>query len=165
MARIVKREDIESYLAAIKPNQAPEKPRKKRVRSASDIKKMIERNTDEATAFKDRNDWTQAEAKHFVAVYYKMHAFVYDALPEELHAENQWLGAVSATKKLIADSFSVQGKPCNDAVIDFIRWVWDRERRRYKQAKEQGRDHTRITWRMMFASRYYVSDYKTEKRR
>ena len=102
--------------------------------------------------------WRDAQPQHLVALYGWLHGEVYGAEPLELKGE-AWWGAGSAAGKLVREEFG--GSVA--AALDYVRWVWRRERAREKKAAEQ--DARRIGWRLMFCMRHLLTDYRVANAR
>ena len=110
-----------------------------------------------------------AKPAHFVALYAWLHAEVYGAPPAELRSQ-AWWGAVSAATKLLRDEFSDEAHPEGSPLrmLDFIRWVWRRERGREQRAaarEGEGHEARRIGWALQFVLRHLVTDYRVDMAR
>lgn len=97
--------------------------------------------------------WGDAEPRHLVGLYAVLHESVYGVAPEEL-AGDAFPGATSAARKLAAELGGAE------AVVEFLRWTWSRERGREKK-REPG-EGFRIGWRLMFCARTLVTDWKID---
>lgn len=127
-----------------------------RRRSAGSPKATLGRARDELDGL-SKQGWARAMPRHFVALYARLHEDVYGVFPAEVEAPRDFMGACSAAGKLLRDEFG--GK--SEALIDFMRWAWRRERdferRRKASDSESGR---RVTWQLQFASRHLLTDYR-----
>ena len=101
-------------------------------------------------------DFASLRPLHFVSLWARCHESAYGAAPVEL-AGDVWLAAASAAAKLQRDEFG--DDPA--AMVEFLRWVWSREKFREKKARHDGDDRvSRIGWRLLFAQRYLLTDYR-----
>lgn len=66
-------------------------------------------------------------------------------------------GAVSATKKLMADEFDGSF----DATLEYVRWVWKREQSREKWRRENGGGRV-LTWFHVFKYRNLVMEMRVD---
>lgn len=95
---------------------------------------------------------------HLVALWARCHAQVYGAAPAEL-TRDAWLPAKSAAEKLVREEFDGDVA----AAVEFLRWTWTREKQREDRARRVGEDRvSRIGWRLMFAQRYLLTDYRVD---
>jgi hypothetical protein len=104
-------------------------------------------------------DYSKATATHLVALYEWCHEQIYGVRPAELSTRAAWKQVSFAASKLMKEQFKGDAV----AVIDFIRWTWRREKGR-EDARRAGRNaHIgRVGWRLQFAMRYLVTDYRVE---
>jgi len=95
---------------------------------------------------------------HLVALWARCHERVYGVVPSEL-AGDAWLAAASAAGKLVRVEF---GGDMGNAV-EFLRWTWRREQGREIVARKRKDDRvSRIGWRLQFAQRYLLTDYRLD---
>lgn len=125
-------------------------PRSKSGITDSKMQKFI----DAAREFARSGDWSNAEGKHFVALYEWMHQEVYGI--DSCTTPMDRLGAVSAANAMLRNKFD--GKPSDMAA--YMRWLWARERGREKWRREEKRDGGRLTWRALFVTTYIYGDYR-----
>lgn len=105
----------------------------------------------------ESDDWADADAEAFVALFAWLHCEVYGVSPID-EMRSQWRGACSAARKLFADVFD--SDPA--LMLAFMRWVWNREAR-FEEWRRQHQTHgKRIGWRLQFASRTLVTDYQID---
>ncbi len=138
--------------AALLDSLGPEK--KKRKRRPADARKTLEAATKELDDVLAKRK--AAEPRHLVALYAKMHETVYGVAPEELTRPDEQMAATSAARALVAQCFG--GK--YDDAIAFMRWVWQEQRRRTARRRANGETPFRVGWRLQFASRTLVTDYR-----
>lgn len=100
----------------------------------------------EATRFCMEEDWTQAQPRHFVAFYALCHKSVYGVGP--LLASKERAAAMSAARRMLERYFG--GKV--DGLIDYMRWVWLKEREDEQRRKFAGAvSDWRVSWRYQFS--------------
>lgn len=140
--------DANDAAAQVAAMVGTKKPRRKHVdgaRVAAELNAMI-------TA----KEYAKMRPLHLVALWARCHEQVYGAAPAEL-AGPIWWAAASAAGKLVRDEF---GGDITRAV-EFMRWVWNREKAREAKARHDGDDRvSRIGWRLLFAQRYLLTDYR-----
>lgn len=100
--------------------------------------------------------WDVAEPRHLVALYAWCHEQVYGVAPAEL-VGYAWAGAVSAALALVRNEF----RGDVPSAVDFLRWVWARERERESWRRRNRPDGggSRIGWRLQFG-RAMLTDYR-----
>jgi hypothetical protein len=131
------------------------KPVRKASKSARSSK-GYDQAREQAEVFAKSNTWGDAEPKHLVGLYVLLHEQVYRVPPTEL--KDAWKGAVSATKSMLEKEFA--GNVV--AYVEFIRWTWQRERRREDRRRAEGAEGSRIGWVLQFKSRTMLTDYRVE---
>lgn len=146
-------QDVEEFAAS-----AP-KPRKgkKRIDATSILERACEQLDEMKQAYrKNPNAFDDIEPRHLVALYFQLHEHVYGVAPAELRDGQQYLGAVSAAKKLLKQEFDEDPL----SMVEFLRWCWQRERRAEKWRRKNDRETRRIGWRLQFVARNLVTDYR-----
>jgi hypothetical protein len=130
------------------------KPVKRRNRKVN-----FEAAREEADAMRKTNEWSNAAGRHLVALYAWLHREVYGVDAAELVTGDTYVAAVSAANRMLANEFG--GKA--ERAVEFMRWTWKREARAEKKRREQ-RDEggRRITWRLQFAARHLLVDYRVD---
>lgn len=98
--------------------------------------------------------YTELKSRHFVGLYCIMHEKLYGVVPEEVR-EN-YKQAVFAASRMFRHEFKEDPK----AMLHYVRWVWQRERKR-NQTRETD---FRISWRFHFG-RTLLSDYRVASKR
>lgn len=101
-------------------------------------------------------DWEDAKPKHLVGLYAVLHEQVYRVPPTEL--VDSWNGAVSAARAMLDKEF--EGDVF--AFVEFIRWTWQRTRRRQEKAIANGEEVRRVGWALQFKHRDLLTDYRVE---
>lgn len=114
---------------------------------------------DEVNAMLREGKWSEATAKHFVALYADLHFRVYGIEPADLDPK-QRLAAVSMASSMMQNEFG--GSAIEMA--EFVRWAWSREKERETWRRENGRQGSRLTWRFQFG-RSLLTDYRLERAR
>lgn len=129
-------------------------PPKKRARSISEarFRAVLVEMGDLVKA----NDWKDATAVHFVALYAYLHDQIYGFAPGELTARERMAAAGAASRMLSA---SFDGDP--DDMVDFMRWTWRREASRERWRRENHRPGGKLTWRFQFSGRA-LDEYRAD---
>lgn len=107
----------------------------------------------EMELYKSTGDWSTAKPMHYVALYAWLHESIYETAPVDLFEGKSLLAASSAARKMLDVDFGNEGK----RFVEFIAWCWRRERVAMK--KGSGR---RLSWRLQFASRHLLVDYRVD---
>jgi len=103
------------------------------------------------------------EPRQLLALYVLLHEHTYGVRPVELEDGNNWAGACSAARRLVAKDFD--GSMLK--ALSFVRWTWWREHRQEKRARADGDadNRRRIGWRLQFASQALLTDYRVAQAR
>jgi hypothetical protein len=141
---------------AVEASARAKASRKRRYGTPAAQRRQLEKAVAEADANRVSGDWSAAKPAHLVGLYALAHRRIYGVEPLELEAD--FLGAVSAAKKLVADAFE------GDVVraLDFVGWVWvgEEKRERERRSKDEKKNDYRITWRSQFVSRSHLTNYQ-----
>lgn len=129
-------------------SRAPRRKRGLRSTGVADIDRALE----EVDEMKKRGDWGQARPRHLVALYYRLHAHVYQAEPAELRGK-VWTAACLMAARLLEREFKGE----TQRMVSFIGWAWGRERRAH--AGSDNPDRRRLGWKLAF-SPALVTDYR-----
>jgi len=142
------------------------KPRNlKRRRGASDLRKSLARHIADAEAriarrHEGERAWDGADARTLVGLYALSHRHVYGVDAQEL--EKEFLAATSSARALLRKEFG-------DAVVaavHFVQWCWARENKAERVRRAEGKtDGRRLGWRLQFAHRSLLVDYRTASAR
>lgn len=106
----------------------------------------------EVDAMRAQNDFSQAEPRHFVALYWRLHEHVYRVEPLELEDARAWGNACVAVAQLLSGMF----RGDRGDLARFMAWAWGREVRRPSQR--------RMGWRLQFSATF-VTDYRVQQNR
>jgi len=117
-------------------------------------KAMLDGALGEAELFRSTGDWSTAKGKHFVALYAWLHSSIYETEAVDLLDGKSMLAASNAADKMFRVDFGGDGK----RFVEFIAWCWARER----QAVKKGTGARRLSWRLQFASRHLLVDYRVD---
>jgi hypothetical protein len=139
--------------AGTKANGKRGKGRKTKADLAAEVERVGERLRS--------NDWSELRPGDLVAA----HAFCHQSLygeHDDLLGDNWRRASVSAYQlvKCDFDGDLVAG-------LAFVRWAWQRERKREERRKRNGSDGEghRLVWRHLFVTRWILTDYRVESRR
>ena len=137
--------------------KAISKPPKKKAKYTPRSVSGYEQARAQAEEFAKSGTWGDAEPRHLVGLYALLHEQVYGVPPEEL--KDAWKTAVGAAKHMLEKEFAGDMR----ALIEFIRWVWKKERRREDMRKANpGDGGFRIGWRYQFKNKTLLTDYRVE---
>lgn len=123
-------------------------PPAKMRQAAADVERMVKENR-----------WEAARPIHLVALYLRCHLQCYGVEAADCGPEER-LQACGVAGKMLERDF-VNDPP---AMVDFMRWVWQRETGAEKWRRENHRSGRRVTWMLQFSQRLVV-DYKLDWRR
>ena len=104
-------------------------------------------------------EWDGASPMEMVAAYALLHEHVYGVAPGELDPKSRMYAAGAAARMLTGE---FGGEPAEMA--EFLRWTWDREAKREKDRRHNGRDGGRIGWRLQFGGAI-LTDYRVSRNR
>lgn len=104
-------------------------------------------------------EWDTAKGATFVGLYAMCHQMVYGVLPAELDPPGIFRQAAKAAAQAMHQMFD--DDPYE--VVKFLRWTWEREKRRNSYSQKSGHERSRLMWRWQF-SRAVYTDYLVAKR-
>jgi hypothetical protein len=108
----------------------------------------------------DGFDWSSAEPKHFVALYRRLHARIYEAPALDLERAKDRIAAVGAARRMMDKHFG--GKP--ERLAGYLRWVWRRERA-LEPRRREANSGKRLSWRHVFVWTELVTEYRVASAR
>lgn len=102
-------------------------------------------------------EWATADGESLVGLYAVCHEMVYGVLPEELEEVALFRQAARSATKLLRESFGGEV----DGAVEFLKWVWEREKGRVRWAANQQPpvQRGRLGWRLGFSAAF-VTDYR-----
>ena len=132
---------------------------KKRRKQMGTSGKRLDATIEEARMMRESGDWNEAEPRHLVGLFLELHEWCY-GVPAGEEVRKCWAGANGAARRLVAQEFG--GNLL--AAVEFMRWVWKREKGREQWRRENGRPVRRLTlW--VATSSAVVTDYRVARRR
>ncbi len=137
---------IDSFLGKTPPKVSP------------GAKNRRARYIDDVRACQKRRDWEGMSPAKLVALYWIAHKTVYGFAPLEIDKPKPWERATMAAAAMVRRHFNGD----INRAIQFMQWVWKREKYKVKKLKEQtGTDDVgrRITWANQFSHDYLISDW------
>lgn len=140
---------MDAFVGEVKPKRKP------------NVRKAMELSEKQVEKLQDDGRYAEMKGRHFAALFVKLHTHVYGVRPLELEVGDAWFGAASAAERLLHGEFRSNAA----AMIEFIRWVWKRERKVEKKRRDDGTSGRRIGWRLMFVQRHLLTDYRVEQSR
>lgn len=112
----------------------------------------------ECARMRETRQWDAAQPGHLVALYCWCHEHVYGAPPGELQQGSTWWLAQQAARRQVQQEFREDVV----AAVDFVRWVWQREKGREAKRRRDGTGGDfRIGWRLQFGPTL-LTDYRVE---
>jgi hypothetical protein len=120
----------------------------------------IELAVAEAKRRSREGDWSGAKGKVFVGLYALCHEIVYGDVPLELTENQELTIGARMVNRVLHDFFDDDP----DALVEFIKWSWEAEKRKESWALRNGISRQRMRVRLQFSARL-VQDYRTEKQR
>lgn len=100
----------------------------------------------EATRCCMEEDWSAATPRHLVAFYALCHKSAYGVMP--VFGSSERVHAAGAAKRMLEKHFGGRF----DGVVDFMRWVWVKERDDERWRKSVGKvSDWRVSWKYQFS--------------
>lgn len=126
----------------------------KRDRALTDFEVAVQGAENKARS----GDWIVADGKVLVGLCAVCHKMVYGLLPLELEKQQrEFRAATREASRILRVHFN------NDigAMVEFVKWVWQREKGRVEWASKQSppRERTRLGWRLSLSDSF-VTDYR-----
>lgn len=137
-----------------------ERPRRRPRASGQAMSAYIE----DASARAKSGEWGDVNGEQvgplMVALYIICHERVYGVRPLEVMAPEEFPTASLAAKRLHVDVFNAD----LEAMVEFVRWAWDRERGREQWRAENHQETRRVGWRLQFGlNSALLTDYKVSQ--
>lgn len=147
---------IGSFLASV---QVPE-PGRPRVRRGGRRQLLpIEVALDDARRRAASGEWDGAKGSSLVGLYALCHELIYGIVPEELRELASFRFAAKQAASFAHDHFDDDF----GAAAGFVKWAWEREKRKHTWALKNGVDRNRLSWRLQFSA-MLLTDWKVEQR-
>ena len=154
-------------IAAFVKNAAPPDPPKERTAGRPRVRRggrkqltPLEVAIDDATHRAKSGDWDDAKGATLVGLYALCHRLIYGIVPDELQELPTFHAAAKLAKAIthahFADDFA------SSAV--FVKWCWEREKRKDTWARRNGIDRNRMSWRLQFSASM-VTDWRIDQRK
>lgn len=143
-----------SGLAAWAKSEAKTEPKR---RSTGISAASMTKAHKEADRRSTEDEWEGAKPLVFVALYALLHEHVYGVPADELKPQDRKLAAF-ASGRMLKREFEEDAT----AMANFVRWAWKREAGREKWRRDNGRSGFRLTWRLLFAGGYLMTDYRLD---
>jgi hypothetical protein len=102
-------------------------------------------------------EWNDSKGATFVGLHAFCHKMVYGIVPDELYVPGLFRAAARGAAKALHEFFD--DDPAELAA--FVRWSWEREKRKNSWAQANGVDRSRLSWKWQF-SRSLLTDYKID---
>lgn len=118
----------------------------------------VEVAVDDAKRRAASGEWAGAKGATLVGLYAFCHRLIYGLLPEELREAPQFRAASKAAATFAHAHFDDD----LGAVAAYIKWAWEREKKKHTWALRNGATRNRMSWRLQF-SPSLLTDYKIER--
>lgn len=108
-------------------------------------------------------EWDGTKGSTLVGLYAMCHEMIYGVVPEELKNLGLFRAAARNSARALHEVFADDIVKC----IEFVRWTWEREKRKNAWAQSNGVDRNRMSWKWQFSAGM-VTDYRVslqQKRR
>lgn len=148
-----------SAISAFMEHAAHQKPRDKRAKPLTEVDVAMRDAKRRAAS----GDWVGSKGSTFIGLYAMCHEMVYTVIPDELYAAGIFKAAARNAANAMHELFD--DDPVK--VVQFMKWAWEREKRKHEWAQRQGFDRNRMSWKWQF-SLNMLTDYRvslTQKRR
>lgn len=101
-------------------------------------------------------DWRGMSAGRLVGLYWICHEMVYGVPPGELNNTTNWRNAMLAAGKMVTVHFD------GDVyrAVEFMQWVWTREKGREEYRRKTEAPGFRITWKYQFTRENLITDWR-----
>lgn len=106
-----------------------------------------------------RQDWNNVNVGLLVAIYWVCHVKIYGTPPAELDSASAWTNAMKCAGLLVQQQFDGDVQKA----VNFLRWVWTREREREEWRKKNDVPTKRISWQQQFIYKTLVTDWRAAK--
>lgn len=123
-------------------------------------KQTMQRVKRENALFSDSGNWNAASPHHLVSLVASCHEEVYGVVDFELEAPKTFGLAAILAKNLLSKRFNGNVQ----AMVEFIRWTWKREKAREQWRIENQKEGKRISFRLQFSDSLF-SDFVLHLRR
>lgn len=138
---------------------ATRKPGRPRTRARRHLT-AFEIALDDAARRANSGDWDGASGATLVGLYAFCHRLLYTVLPEELAAVPKFNAAAKRAKAFVHDHFADDF----GAAAAFIKWSWEREKRKNQWCRDNGVEARRLGWLLQF-SPSLLTDWRVDAAR
>lgn len=115
--------------------------------------------TNQTKSMMDGDDWSKAQPMHLVGLYIILHKMVYGVAPT-LDAQELAFAKVAAREFMRT---KCKGK--FDIGLEFMRWVWSRERNREQYRRDKHIDGKVLGWRSILKYPEFWTEYRVGQER
>lgn len=148
-----------SAITAFMEHAATPKSREKRAKPLTEVDVAIRDAKRRAAS----GEWAGSKGSTFIGLYAMCHEMVYGVIPDELYSAGMFRAAAKSAANALHELFD--DEPVR--VVLFIKWAWEREKRKNEWALRQGFDRNRLSWKWQFSPNM-LTDWRislTQKRR
>lgn len=126
-----------------------------RVRTRAKPLQPIDIAIDDAKRRASSGEWSWSKGATFLGLHALCHKMIYGIIPDELYVSGVYRAASRMAAKALHELFDDDA----DAMAAFVRWSWEREKRKHTWALANGVDRNRLSWKWQF-SRGLLTDYR-----
>lgn len=146
--------DVASFLSHNTKRKPP--PGTRRTRRRPDWEVSLEDAEKRAASGK----WEDAQIRSFVGLYAFCHRLTYGVDDLDLEDKAVWRSATRQATRVLHNHFNDD----KAEMVEFIKWVWEREAGREEWAKREGKNRGRLNVRIQFSARI-ITDYRVDRSR
>jgi len=146
--------DVAAFLTHNRPSKPP--PGTGRGRTLGPLAVALEDAERRAAS----GEWEDAGARAFVGLYAMCHRMVYHVDAGDLTDTRTF----QAATRLAAGALHRYFGDDKDDLVEFIKWIWEREKGREEWAAREGKDRGRLNVRLQFSATL-VTDYRVDQSR
>lgn len=103
----------------------------------------------------DSGEWADAKPRVFVGLYIMCHELIYGIRPDELKPDGEMRKVSRLAQRCLKNNFDGNG----DDMASFVKWTWERQKKKEAWAMSQGRNLNRLSVWIQFSAGL-VTDYR-----
>jgi hypothetical protein len=147
---------IGGFLASALPHVEPGTPRVRRGGRKQLL--PVEVALDDARRRAGSGEWEGAKGSTLVGLYALCHQLIYGIVPEELRELPAFRGAAKQAAGFVHAHFGDD----YGAAAAFVKWAWEREKKKHVWALKNGATRNRMSWRLQFSASL-LTDWRVER--
>ena len=146
--------DVATFLNHNRPQKPPQGAIRGRKKTALEV--ALENAEKRAASGR----WDDATAGAFVGLYAMCHRLTYGVDAADLAERGTFQAATRAATRALHDHFGDD----KAELVEFVKWVWEREKGREEWAAREGKSRGRLNVRIQFSAGL-VTDYRVDQSR